>query len=450
MSFSPGRDQFAFDFKSAGIPNETESNLGSSSGSDAHNRDGCGNLYSSAPYGGANGDGATFAITPTGTLTVSYSFAAMSAGGVNPNSGLTLGTDGNFYGTATYGGVNAGTVFKITPGGSLSALYQFVAGGSDGGYPYSPPIQGTDGNFYGTTSGYPGGYGTVYKITPGGKLTTLYSFDGTHGELPRAPPVQATDGSFYGTASDGGIDNDGVVYRITISGKFTVIYNFDGTHGAKPYGPLVQGSDGNLYGTTSGGGTAPGFGVIFKITTDGKLTILHDLNGTTDGSGPIAGLVQATDGNFYGANSGSGGGGNTIFRISPQKPYPYKVLYSFDGTTGAVPSVTLIQHTNGILYGDTPEGGNENWGTFYSLNVSLKPFVSLVSTSAKVGKTIEILGQSFKGTTAVSFNGTAATFKVVSGTYLTAIVPKGATTGFVTVTTPGGKLKSNKKFRVIS
>jgi uncharacterized repeat protein (TIGR03803 family) len=301
----------------------------------------------------------------------------------------------------------------------------------------------------------------VYKITRSGKLTTLYSFDGVHGKNPVAPLVQGTDGNFYGTAENGGSGTEciygcGTLYKITPSGKLKVIHNFHRAFGGQPLSPLVQGSDGNFYGTTSRGGTKnKDNGVIFKITADGKFTVLHNVNGTTDGAGPVPGLVQATDGNFYGT---TGGGGTsqfgTIFKISPTKPYPYKVLYNFDLTTGAGPEVTILQHTNGILYGDTSAGGTghgyqcNSCGTFYSLDIGAKPFVSLVSTSGKVGKTIEILGQGFKGTTGVSFNGTPTTFKVISGTYVTAVVPTGATTGFVTVTTPKGKLTSNKKFRV--
>ncbi len=410
----------------------------------AQGRDG--NLYSTAFSGGSSGWGAMFQITTAGTLTVPYSFNA--ATGV-PFGGLTLGTDGNFYGT-TYGdgASNYGSVFKITPGGGLTTMYSFTNSG-DGAYPYAPPIQGADGNFYGTTTQTNIGYGTVYKITPSGRFTTLYSFDNTHGSDPIAPLVQGTDGNFYGMTGLGGTNPDyGVVYKITPSGKLSVIYNFDETHGGEPIAPLTQGSDGDFYGTTTGGGSKHN-GVVFKITPAGKLTVLHNLNGSTDGEGPFAGLVQATDGNFYGT---TGSGGTTsqgvIFRISPIKPYSYKVLYNFDGTTGENPYVTLIQHTSGILYGDTYLGGTAGEGTLFSLNVGLKPFVNLVSTSGKVGKTVEVLGQGFKGTTDVAFNGTTTTFKILSDTYLTATVPNGATTGTVTVTTPGGPLTSNKQFRV--
>ncbi len=418
------------------------------------------NLYSTA-LGGAIGAGAMFKITlPGGMLTVPYSFDSTDAG---PYSGLTLGTDGNFYGATAAGGTSGvGTVFKITPSGTVKLLHSFSV--SDGSQPYGPPIQGTDGNFYGTTAlGGTNSLGTVYKITPSGTLTTLYSFDNTHGDFPYAALVQGTDGNFYGTTPSGGTSGQwGVVYKITASGKLTVIYNFDLTHGGQPFSPLVQGSDGNFYGTTSQGGT-PGYGVVFKITTAGKLTVLHGLNGTTDGYEPIAGLVQATDGNFYGtANQGGNstnctGGCGTIFRISPIKPYPYKVLYDFDGTTGELPQVTLIQNTNGILYGDTQEGGTGNvnpcsvgvCGVFYSLNIGAVPFASLVSTSGKVGNTIGILGQKFSASSVVEFGGVQATsIKLTGTTFISATVPAGALTGSVTVTTGSTTLTSNKPFRV--
>jgi uncharacterized repeat protein (TIGR03803 family) len=427
------------------------------SGIVAQGRDG--NMYSTTQFGGANGAGAMFKVTPGGTMTLQYSFPNTDS---FPVAGLTLGTDGNFYGASASGGTSGyGTVFKITPGGPETVLHTF--NNTDGYQPLAPPIQGTDGNFYGTTElGGASSAGTVYKVTPAGKFTLLHSFNGTDGLSPDAPLVQGTDGNFYGTTYDGGTSSYGVVFKITASGNLSVLYNFDFAHGARPDSPLVQGSDGSFYGTTFTGGT-PGAGVIFKITPAGTLTVLHVMNGTTDGGYSTAGLVQASDGNFYGVNSQeganaciSGSGCGTIFKISPRSPYTYTVLYNFDGTGGSYPAVTLLQHTNGILYGDTYVGGTgsvkpcaaSQCGVFYSLKIGLGPFVSLVSTSGRVGKTIEILGQGFRGTTGVSFNGTAATFRVISGTYLTATIPSGATTGFVTVTTPTHNLKSNKKFRV--
>jgi hypothetical protein len=259
--------------------------------------------------------------------------------------------------------------------------------------------------------------------------------------------VQGTDGSLYGTTAGFGF-NYGTIFKIVPSGDFplTLLFSFDVFDGAYPYAGLVQGSDAKLHGTTTG---ASLFGDVFDITTKGSFAELHALNGSTDGAYAYAGLVQATDGNLYGAAEKGGNGYGTFFRITSKGTFT--VCEDFNATDGADPLVTPIQHTNGILYGDTYLGGDmNNTGVFYSLNLGLKPFVSLLPTSGKVGATVEILGQGFTGTKAVSFNGTAAAkFTVVSNTYLTAVVPTGATAGLVTVTTPKALLKSNRKFRVI-
>jgi uncharacterized repeat protein (TIGR03803 family) len=420
----------------------------------AEGRDG--NLYSTTVSGGALNGGAVFAITPAGTLTVLYSFDGTH--GFFPYGGLTLGTDGDFYGTTYAGGTSYsggnngwGTVFKVTPTGNLTVLHNFT-GGSDGAWPYAPPIQGQDGNLYGTTTlgGTQGNNGTIYKISPSGTFTPIYQFDYAHGSGAFAPLVLGTDSNFYGTTGFGGSNGNGIVFKITAAGNLTVLYNFDGTHGANPYGSLVQGSDGNFYGTTRAGGA--GYGVVFKITPTGTVTVLHYINGNMDGDTPLVGLVLGTDGNLYGVNSGVEFNtlGN-IFKVSPKGSY--SVLYNFDGTTGETPKTTPFQHTNGIIYGDTNRGGTGSQscggcGVFYSMKVSLPAFVSLLPCSGKVGKTIEFLGQGFTSSTTVSFNGTAATPTVKSGTYLTATVPNGATTGFVTVKTSTGTLTSSKKFRV--
>ena len=410
-----------------------------------------GNLYGTAPLGGTNDVGVVFKITPGGKLKVLYNF---DGDGSIPESGLTLGTDGNFYGTTywgagsgCWGGHGCGTIFKITKSGSLTTPYSFT-GGTDGGNPSAPPIQGTDGNFYGTTAPYPSP-GTAYKITPSGTFTLLASLPG----LSYAPLLQATDGNFYGTTENGGksctdrSSGCGTVFKIRSNGVVTIIHKFDGTDGEYPEAPLIQGSDGNFYGTTVYGGSY-GWGVVFVLTPQGALTVLHNFpdNGI-DGDEPSAGLVQATDGNFYGtATEGGTLGGGVIFQITPDGAYT--ILYNLDGAHGELPYSTPMQHTDGKIYGLTAYGGIDGQGVVYSLDMGLGPFVRLLSTSGKVGKTIEVLGQGFTGTTAVSFNGTAATFTVVRDTYLKATVPSGATTGPVTVTTPGATLNSNTQFRV--
>jgi len=415
----------------------------------AQGRDG--NLYGTTPWGGNSsncysGCGTVFKITPTGAETVLHNFDGVD--GSYPSSGLTLGKDGNFYGTAFEGGPNDdGTIFKITKSGSLTTLYSFT-NGADGGSPHAPPIQGTDGNFYGTTSGY--AYrGTAYEITSSGIFTLLASLPGASS----APLLQATDGNFYGTTYNGGKHKRGTVFKIRPKGAMTIVYNFDLTHGAYPYGPVIQGSDGNFYGTTQYRGSN-GEGVVFKLTPQGAITVLHnfpDPNYPHDGLEPYAGLVQATDGNFYGTTYYGGTGVckygcGVIFQITSTGAYT--ILYNFDRAHGEGPMSTPMQHTNGKIYGLTFGGGTSGDGVVYSFDMGLAPFVSLLSTSGKVGKTVEVLGQGFTNTTAVAFNGTTASFTVKSDTYLTAIVPSGATTGFVTVTTPSGTLTSNKQFTV--
>jgi uncharacterized repeat protein (TIGR03803 family) len=210
----------------------------------------------------------------------------------------------------------------------------------------------------------------------------------------------------------------------------------------------MQASDGNLYGTAEGGGKYNN-GVVFEMSPAGAFTDLFDFDPNTDGAGPFAALVEGTNGILYGTTVYRGTFNfGTIYSI-PLDSGGLSILYSFDGTSARAPGTPLTQHTDGTFYGDTAWGGGDDLGTFYSFNAGLSPFVRLVTTSAKVGKTVEILGQGFTGTTAVSFNGTLATFHVASKTYLTAIVPNGATSGFITVATPGGVLESSQTFRVL-
>lgn len=426
-----------------------------------------GNVYTTSVCGGNPGvgnpaDGTVFAMTTAGVLSEPYTFTWNSEGlfasGDHPYGGLTLGADGDFYGTTYAGGViggaNAfGTVFRLDSGGTLTTLYTFT-GGSDGAEPLAAPVQGRDGNFYGTTicggiqtcpqgSGQVGG--TVYRLTPAGVLTVLHQFDCSIGCAPFAPLVQGKDGNFYGTT----LSSPGTIFKISPSGKFKTLYQFDGAHGQSPRAPLFQGRDGRLYGTTEIGGVH-GHGVVFKMTLAGQLTVLHSFaDDGTDGYDPVAGLVQATDGKLYGVTADGGIAlYGTIFSISPKGGYSNPPLYNFDGVTGIAPQVALLQHTNGRFYGLTDGGGSSGPGTFYSFDVGIKPFVRLVRTSGAVGTAVGILGQGFTGTKKVSFTGGNAVFTVVSDTYLTAMVPSGAKTGIVSVETSVGTLKSNWKFHV--
>jgi uncharacterized repeat protein (TIGR03803 family) len=378
-----------------------------------------GGFYGTTSAGGAGGCsgagcGTVFKITPSGVVTTVHSFDGTD--GSRPSAGLLQAANGNLYGTTTAGGVNDdGTVFRITPSGMLTTLLDFD--GADGSYPYAGLLQVANGDFYGTTvNGGTKGYGTVFKITTSGTLTTLHSFDGADGDTPYSGLVQGTDGKFYGTTYYGG-RNDcqsgcGTVFEITPGGDLTSVHRFNGTDGAHPFGNLVQATDGDLYGTTFVGGASSayifGCGTVFKIAPSGPLTILYSFcskRNCTDGTSPEAGLVQDTNGSFYGTTSY--GGANT----------------SCDGGQGC--------------------------GTTFSLTVGLGPFVKTVPTSDAVGAAVNILGNNLTGATKVTFHGTAAAFTMVSSSEITTTVPTGATTGTVKVVTPSRTLSSNVPFRVL-
>ncbi len=421
-----------------------------------------GNFYGTTTAGGANSAGTVFKMTPAGTVTTLHSFAGYPTDGAAPWGGLVQSTSGNFYGTTTAGGANnAGTVFKMSPSGTVTTLHSFDV--TDGEYPYSGLLQ-ANGSFYGTTFyGGAHGYGTVFKITAIGTLTTLHSFDFTDGESPWAGLTQATNGNFYGITSLGGANNYGTFFEITLSGTLTTLYSFCAqsgscTDGEWPYSTPVQGADGNFYGTAPSGGdvtcNAPyGCGTVFKITPTGLLTVLHTFE-VGDGAAPFTGLVQGTDKNFYGVTSDGGpnglnGYGGTIFQLSTAGTLT--TLYDFctqGCADGDHPQGALIQATNGTFYGVTPDAGASNDGTVFSISMGLGPFVETRPTTGKAGTKVAILGNNLTGTTSVTFNGTAATFTVVRGSEITATVPTGATTGKVEVTTPKKTLKSNVAFRV--
>ncbi|HET9308883.1 MAG TPA: choice-of-anchor tandem repeat GloVer-containing protein [Candidatus Sulfotelmatobacter sp.] len=416
----------------------------------AQGRDG--NLYSTTQAGGAFTNshqyGTVFSLTPSGTMTVLHSFDATN-GGI-PNSGLTLGTDGNFYGTTTIGGLGWGTIFRITPSGTYTLLHS-LNGFSEGTSPNTPPIQGLDGNYYGTAgNGNNSVFGTFYKMTAGGVVTILYTFDSTN-RYPRGL-VLGTDGNFYGTTI-GTSTGLGTVFKMTPLGKITILHKFSGTDGSNPMGQLIQATDGNFYGTTKTGGTGAQ-GVVYKITPAGVFSVLHNFANDGQGMSPIAGLVQATDGNFYGmAFTNPGVGSGLIYQITSSGVYTILHEYLVKNKDGASPQTAMIQHTGGILFGDTYSGGIGTFcacGVLFSLDMGLGPFVTFLPphSAGKVGKSIGLLGQGFTGTTDVTFGGISASFAVASDTYMTATVPNLAKTGPIKVITPGGTLTSNKTFRV--
>ena len=489
------------------------------------------------------------------TFTTLHSFDGTD--GADPWAGLVQGTDGNFYGTTSAGGnsactetsVRCGTVFKVTPSGEFTTLHFFCPESSVcpyGAVPEAPLALAPNGDLIGSTNPE----GTVFKITPSGRLTTVATFEGPGLEDPSGPLVLAANGDIYGTTGQGGANNSGTVFKITLGGTLTTLYNFCSqsgcTDGQVPTG-LYQATNGDLYGTTFLGGIN-GAGTVFKITPGGTLTTLHrfcsqgvypdcpdgsgpswliegadgDFYGTTqssganhsprgigpgtvfkmsasgalttlysfcsqvtrdqctDGAQPTAGLVEASDGNFYGTTDSGGDqspcdgtydgpGCGTIFRITAggvmTKLYTFCgldadcTLYTFAGSPYPYAGFAgLLQATNGDFYGATFFGGNTGGdtggacgygcGTLFSLSVGLRPFVKTQPHFGAAGAAITILGTDLTGSTSVTFNGTPAAFTIVSATEITTTVPAAATTGEVQVTTPGGTLASGGPFLV--
>jgi uncharacterized repeat protein (TIGR03803 family) len=314
--------------------------------------------------------------SPAQTFTTLISFNFTDGSG--PNAQLVQGTDGNFYGTTLLGGSSnncidgCGSVFKVTANGALTTLHNFD--GTDGSSA-TGILQGVGGNFYGTTANggthnnCTGGCGTVFKMTSSGKLTSLHSFDGTDGSGPYSGLIQGTDGSFYGITSYGGANNscaNGCGTVFKITAEGAISTLYN-FDDAVGFGPsaLIQGTDGNFYGTAFSGG-ANSCGTIFKVTPRGALSTLHSFDGT-DGCDPVS-LIQGPDGSFHGTTEIGGATTNgTIFMMTPKGDIT--TLHSFDNTDGYAPG-GLVQGTDGNFYGTTQGGGTAFFGTVFQITAN--------------------------------------------------------------------------------
>jgi uncharacterized repeat protein (TIGR03803 family) len=322
------------------------------------------------------------------SFTSLYSFANGTDGGFI-NAGLVQASDGYFYGMAASGGTNGnGTVFRLTTSGVLTPLHIFT-GGNDGAYPFAGFVQASDGYLYGTASGGgTNGDGTVFRLSTNGAFMSLYSFTGGNdGANPLGTLVQANDGYLYGTASEGGTNGDGTVFRVTTNGVFTALYSFTGGNdGAYPHAGLVQADDGYLYGTAWEGGTS-NYGTIFRITTSGVLTPLHTFTGGNDGAFPLGTLVQASDGNLYGtASEGSTNDSGSLFRFSLSGVMT--ILHDFtDGPDGGYLEAALLQASDGYLYGSTVGGGTGHSGVVFRITTrgALTPLYSFTGGNDGAG-----------------------------------------------------------------
>jgi uncharacterized repeat protein (TIGR03803 family) len=355
-----------------------------------------GNLYGAAG-GGAYNRGVVFKLTPEGKHIGLYSFCAQTncTDGASPSGGLIFDEMGNLYGTTYYGGadgcgsgVGCGVVFKLTPEGKETVLYSFCAQNpcTDGNGPDAGVVFDHQGNLFGTTSGG-GAYnrGVVFKLTPKGKEEVLYSFcaqtNCTDGVSPSGGLIFDVKGNLYGTTSGGGTYNPsacsgkygyvgcGIVFKLTPKGKETVLYNFCAqtscTDGEMPYAGLVFDQKGNLYGTTLYGGAYLCCGVVFRLTPEGKETVLHSFNGGY----PYAGLVFDQKGNLFGTTYYGGTfkvgwctyGCGMVFKLTPKGKetvlYNFCVHGGYNCTDGRHPYAGLVFDQKGNLYGTTVAGG---------------------------------------------------------------------------------------------
>lgn len=330
--------------------------------------DGNGNFYGTTQGGGTFGQGTVFKITPTGAHSVVYHFAGGTTDGERPQAGLVIDSAGNLYGTTYAGGGAAGfgTVFKISPAGNVLWRHSFSSVAGDGKSPVGGLVMDASGDLYGTTSsGGVGGFGTVFKVTQGGTLTTLYSFadplvDPNDGQTPNGTLLVDSAGNLYGTTTGGGVNNGGTIFKMTTGGSRTWLYSLDSTlgEGLVPTAGLVMDSAGNFFGTTSSGGMY-GDGTVFKVTAAGVLTVVYAFNSTVgDGKTPYAELVLDGFGSLYGTCSA--GGVNTfgtVFKVTQSGTHT--VLYSFGGNPndGRGPSGGLYIDSVGNIYGTTSTDG---------------------------------------------------------------------------------------------
>lgn len=372
-----------------------------------------------------------------------------------PRASLILADDGNFYGTTEFGGANqTGTVFKLTPGGTLTTLHSFAGvdgagSNADGAYPEAALIQASDRNFYGTTfSGGPESTGTVFQITPAGVFTTLFTFGvipapappgDVEGGRPMAALVEGSDGLLYGVNSAGGPNNDGTLFSIMPQGPLTVLHAFAGTDGSLPAAALIENTDGSFCGTCVSGG-AIGAGTAFSINPDGNvLKILHsfggvDSLGNPDGAQPKGALVQAADGNYYGTTSGGDTGNGTVFQLTPGGILTN--LHSFSSSEGNKPLAGLIQGLDGSLFGTTSTGGSGGGGTIFRITTAgvlttLHSFDSTVEGYQPEAALLQISDGTFYGTNTAggSGNGSAFTFTLVVSPSVTSATTASAVAG---------------------
>jgi len=394
-----------------------------------------GNFYGATEFGGTNYTGDIFELTPDGWLTNIYSFTG-GMDGSSPSNALTLAADGSFWGTTPSGGsAGDGNIFRITSAGTFSNIYSFT-NGVDGFEPVGALTLGTDGNFYGMTSGGTSGHGNIFRITPSGALSNLYSFrGGTDGSVPVGALALGADGNFYGATkynTIAGYAFYGTIFKVTTSGSLTTIYSLNYTDGAYPCASPIQGSDGNFYGTTSTGNNANN-GTLFRMTPGGAITTLVVFDGFDDGAHPLTPVVEGPDGALYGTTSTGGPGGRgTVYRLAfnsaPQIIAPPASLTvaaggtaQFSATCSAAPPVSYQWQFDGT-------------NMFDSIGIagSLTRVLTLTNvTLAEAGNYSLVVGNALGST-----NSAAASLTVLPGPYFQSVTASQGTITFVLGTVP--------------
>lgn len=356
-------------FRNATMPFATEGTIFSFSGPQGEHPEADliavkGALYGTT-YGGTNGTGTVFRITPSGALKVLHQFGKGNDGS-QPGTGPLIFVKGEFYGVTTYGG-SGGTVYKISPTGKERVIYHF-GDLPDGDAPYGG-LTFVDGNLYGTTAeGGKNNYGTVFRVSLSGKEKVLYSFKGGNDGQAPFGGLTAVGHTLYGTTrSGGGGSSLGTVFKISLTGHEKVIHQFGGTlhnDGAAPWAGLTL-VKGQLYGTTEAQGASGTWGTVYTITTSGKERVLHSFTDNPDGGTPLyANLINVHD-TLYGTTQLGGTGPGTVFKITTSGSE--SVVYGFPGGTGGEAPYGGVAFLHGRLYGTTYDGGNSGYGTVYSI-----------------------------------------------------------------------------------
>ena len=331
-------------------------------------------LYGATFYGGSKGAGIVYRLDGAGDETVLYSFDLLTKNGFGqPIGGVTRDSEGNLYGTTFIGptdvGYGNGVLYKLNRAGQATVLHNFT-GGVDGGGAYGSVILDSAGNLYGTTNyGGASGAGVVYTVDTSSHQTILYSFTGgPDGGGPLAGVIRDSAGNLYGTTAGGGAAGAGVVFKIDPTGNETVLYSFTGgPDGGSPLAAVIRDKAGNLYGTTDTGGASDA-GVVFKVDTSGKETVLYSFTGGADGGYPVfAGVLLNSAGNLYGTTAGGGKlGAGVVYKIDTSGKET--VLYSFTGgADGYEPTTGVTLGPKGNLYGTTALGGRTNAGVVFEI-----------------------------------------------------------------------------------